>query len=1236
MEKIELIKNKLHLGKMLKEKISNNIIMKIKINKKSKQNEMRKKPLESLTEDGEFKSKAQKTRILKANKSKNIDGLIKKHNLQDKRIKRYDTKAIKAREWAIARANIVIKKENIIIDKKRKEIAAQKRKDNIETKKGFINWKATFEVVKKFTELNKSKAFYKTEIINKSFDDAEGMKKDMEKIIEGRTEEYRATLEKDSPVPVVVLKRVYNKRFTLLKKGKSPDETLNFQAGVINLDKHIDNSVWDKGRNMCVPDMIQYQFTKAFPSDRMKKKITDEAIQRLSCYEEGDKDIAQMVDDDELEPNENGYKLLHIKNYCININQSLYVLVDGKLYYNFPSNRKDRCCPLIFTLKNNHVYPIFDKNVRLGITCKISSKISNEEYADKKKDDREKLDNVILERDDEDDVIEAIGKLMKKSNKMVFPSSKLKVRNNQVNNFEFDGKNYITNYNPLIEEYYGDEYAGQVEVSIISRMEKYKELPHSYFNPQIQNLLYQKSVKYRTHFGYVNEAAIDWIKDGATQGNIDIKCWDIVKCYRSLLEQPLDDFMTIDFNAVVEELDCYKTCDNNAECGVYPLGLYLIKTDDLTIAHQSNVYTNTMVKCLEDEGIEFEICGFIKGKSQGKKLFSDIIQELKDNIKDTDLVKLVVNIITGLLGKTTSKHMDVHFDTNDEAAFHYLQEQTNALVENKFMYKDLDGICAYGQEITTTLKDNNLPMYLQILDWSNIQLHKMIKVMGGELLARKTDCAITGIKKESKAQKKQYEEINMMADEDKSIIGSYRIEEVLPKMESVMNKNRGMDFKFPTGIKKCDNKAECGGWSSNHHEAIQKKLENNKGLLLIGRAGTGKTYCAKKMIKEKLSCKMAFTNKAALVLGGKTIHKTLSMDKGGKINKKSIGKIKREYDIIVIDEISMINSEMWKRLVELKELTDLPFLLIGDYRQLQPIEKGNKKINYFEHPAVGYLCNYKSVELVVRQRYDKPLWDFLEKKDWYSLPLVKEMKVSMIDDYNICYFNQTRKKVNEVCMEKVKDTKDDFMLIKWEGLKNSKGEIDTAEDKHHQHTYIYEGLPIVIYCGNEEMGICKNQFGKIAHFDDDFVYIEGDDWEQPITISLEDFHKYLQPAYCFSVYKSQGETTKKNLNIFDFEFMIKDDTRIYTAASRATKLTNIRRMSYGYNPPIDYDEDLYAECDEDLYEEEQNNSVNIDMCSCGLKKKNICSCKNPNYKCQELNGEYYCINCSKWKCRCCK
>ena len=52
MEKIELIKNKLHLGKMLKEKISNNIIMKIKINKKSKQNEMRKKPLESLTEDG--------------------------------------------------------------------------------------------------------------------------------------------------------------------------------------------------------------------------------------------------------------------------------------------------------------------------------------------------------------------------------------------------------------------------------------------------------------------------------------------------------------------------------------------------------------------------------------------------------------------------------------------------------------------------------------------------------------------------------------------------------------------------------------------------------------------------------------------------------------------------------------------------------------------------------------------------------------------------------------------------------------------------------------------------------------------------------------------------------------------------------------------------------------------------------------------------------------------------------
>ena len=40
------------------------------------------------------------------------------------------------------------------------------------------------------------------------------------------------------------------------------------------------------------------------------------------------------------------------------------------------------------------------------------------------------------------------------------------------------------------------------------------------------------------------------------------------------------------------------------------------------------------------------------------------------------------------------------------------------------------------------LTGNNLGMYIQIIDQSNIKLYAMVKAMGGTLIARNVDCAI--------------------------------------------------------------------------------------------------------------------------------------------------------------------------------------------------------------------------------------------------------------------------------------------------------------------------------------------------------------------------------------------------------------------------------------------------------------------------------------------------------------
>jgi hypothetical protein len=48
----------------------------------------------------------------------------------------------------------------------------------------------------------------------------------------------------------------------------------------------------------------------------------------------------------------------------------------------------------------------------------------------------------------------------------------------------------------------------------------------------------------------------------------------------------------------------------------------------------------------------------------------------------------------------------------------------------------------YGYEKDITMTENNLAMYIQIIDQSNIKLYDMVEKMGGKLIARKVDCAI--------------------------------------------------------------------------------------------------------------------------------------------------------------------------------------------------------------------------------------------------------------------------------------------------------------------------------------------------------------------------------------------------------------------------------------------------------------------------------------------------------------
>jgi hypothetical protein len=48
----------------------------------------------------------------------------------------------------------------------------------------------------------------------------------------------------------------------------------------------------------------------------------------------------------------------------------------------------------------------------------------------------------------------------------------------------------------------------------------------------------------------------------------------------------------------------------------------------------------------------------------------------------------------------------------------------------------------------------------------------------------------------------------------------------------------------------------------------------------------------------------------------------------------------------------------------------------------------------------------------------------------------------------------------------------------------------------------------------------------------------------------------------------------------------------------------------------------------------ENEEKKKQLCKCGIMIVNICICENPKYELVKLSNNLFCINCSKWKCRC--
>jgi hypothetical protein len=131
--------------------------------------------------------------------------------------------------------------------------------------------------------------------------------------------------------------------------------------------------------------------------------------------------------------------------------------------------------------------------------------------------------------------------------------------------------------------------------------------------------------------------------------------------------------------------------------------------------------------------------------------------------------------------------------------------------------------------------------------------------------------------------------------------------------------------------------------------------------LVTGPAGSGKTYRIRKILESNPSWGLvtATTGVAARILGPKvpTVNSALGfydleslvrVSHDGTL-RKNIKTLRKKYDRIIIDEASMLSSEMFDLILTACESEDMGLIVVGDFLQLPPITKDFKKPSWLFH-----------------------------------------------------------------------------------------------------------------------------------------------------------------------------------------------------------------------------------------------------------------------------------------------
>jgi ATP-dependent DNA helicase PIF1 len=388
---------------------------------------------------------------------------------------------------------------------------------------------------------------------------------------------------------------------------------------------------------------------------------------------------------------------------------------------------------------------------------------------------------------------------------------------------------------------------------------------------------------------------------------------------------------------------------------------------------------------------------------------------------------------------------------------------------------------------------------------------------------------------------------------------------------------------------------------SDKVEVLEALKHSN--VFLTGGAGVGKSYITNEVISDyrkrgKQVVSLGSTGVSAVNIGGFTVHsffvfgiaqnfeELVQSDRRAKSRLADLKKILKATDLIIIDEISMVSTDLMEMIAyRLNHYGYLgQVLLVGDFFQLPPVQKRQsindifgEKLYAFESMAWERL-DLTVIELThMKRTTDAEFTHILSKvrkgqcdaevinymtKLWNTETLKKEP--TYLFGRNLEVEQANRAKLNEL------DTEETILFANVE-MFGSVNEKKLAGWKNmlpiSEHLTLKEGVPILFTVNkwgkfvNGERGILKKieEDHLIVEKEDGFVRVERHDFDlldmnvkddgTVETISLATLSQFpLKLAYAVTIHKSQGMSIDNLVCNVDNIFA---PSQFYVAISRA-------------------------------------------------------------------------------------